>query len=264
MTNSKITIACIVSLLAGVGLGILIKRPEPISEPAPIKIEKTKKAASKDLGNEAVIRGLRNRVKELENKLLSLAEKSSQNEEEKKVEEANTPNNNAFSIANMRKFAEDFKKRDPQGYINMTNRMAQGLARRQEKNLSRLDLLSSFNVSSMTEKQKAVHETYQELLARQTELENILNPQNAEISDEEREKAFGEMRELRREIHTYAEKERKNLLMQTGIELGVAPENTASFIEMIETVYDVTSPGWGHHGRRGRHHGSMPSRQGWR
>jgi ATP phosphoribosyltransferase regulatory subunit HisZ len=53
-------------------------------------------------------------------------------------------------------------------------------------------------------------------------------------------------------------------LMQTGIELGVAPEHSDSFIEMIETVYDVTSPGWGHHGRRGRHHGSMPSRQGWR
>lgn len=265
MTNKKTTVVCIVSLLAGVGLGLFIKRPQPANETVPVKIEKAKKSDPGNLGNEAVIRGLRKRIKELESKLLSSAEKSTEKEKEKKTEV--TPNasfNQGFSIANMRKFAEDFKKRDPQGYINMTNRMAQGMARRQEKNLSRLDLLSSFNVSSMTDKQKEVHETYQELLARQTELENILNPQNTDISDEEREKAFSEMRELRRDIHKYAGEERRNLLMQTGIELGVGTENSASFIEIIETVYDVTSPGWNPHGRRGRHNGSMPLRPGWR
>jgi hypothetical protein len=116
----------------------------------------------------------------------------------------------------------------------------------------------------MSEKQKAIHETYQDLLSRQVELENILNPQNTDLTDEDREKAFKEMRELHRDIHKYAREERKNLLSQTGIDLGVGSENVSTFVEMIETVYDVTSEGWGGRGRGGRHQGSMPFRQGWR
>jgi hypothetical protein len=265
MNNNKVAIACVLSLLAGVGLGFLVNRPAPVKENVPTKIEKKQKAAVKDIGNEAIIRGLRKKIADLETKLQNLNQ-TPQKEEEKKVEEKPNPERRmpGFSIAEMRKFAEEFKKRDPQGYINMTNRMAQGMARRQEKNISRLELLSSFNVASMSEKQKAVHETYQDLLSRQVELENILNPQNTDLTDEDREKAFKEMRELHRDIHKYAREERKNLLSQTGIDLGVGSENVSTFVEMIETVYDVTSEGWGGRGRGGHHQGSMPFRQGWR
>jgi hypothetical protein len=149
----------------------------------------------------------------------------------------------------MRKFAEEFKKRDPEGYANMTNRMAQGMARRQERNMSRLDILSSIDVSKMSAKQKEVHETYQELLARQMELQNILNPQNAEATDDDRQQALEEMGNIHRDLRKYSEEERKILLAQTGEEMGISSKDVPSFIEVIETVYDVTGS---HHRFPGR------------
>ena len=250
--DKKIVVACTISLMAGISLGFLAKMPKTEKETSQlVRAEKKTQNKAKNLGDEATIKGLRAKIKDLENQLKSATAENKPGKEEK-LEFPFPGNGEGFrrpSIANMRKFAEEFKKRDPEGYANMTNRMAQGMARRQERNMSRLDILSSIDVSKMSAKQKEVHETYQELLARQMELQNILNPQNAEATDDDRQQALEEMGNIHRDLRKYSEEERKILLAQTGEEMGISSKDVPSFIEVIETVYDVTG---NHHRFPGR------------
>ena len=68
----------------------------------------------------------------------------------------------------------------------------------------------------------------------------MLNPQNEEITEEQRRELFNEMRELDRLTMELAESERNTLLMQAAKDLGATGQEASDFIETISAIYEAT------------------------
>ena len=150
------------------------------------------------------------------------------------------------SVAEMRARFEEMREKDPERYNQMTNNMAQWRARRQERLQNQFDILASADTRHMTKAQRKVHEDYQNLLARQEELHELMNPNNTDATDEQREAAFKEMREIRHQLHDLQRTERDTLLTQTANALGYKGNDAKEVVNAIKEVYEAT--GGGHHG----------------
>ena len=150
------------------------------------------------------------------------------------------------SAAEMRARFEEMRERDPERYAQITNNMARWQARRQERLQNQFDILASADTTHMTKEQRKVHETYQDLLVRQEELREMMNPNNADVTDEQREAAFGEMRDIGRQLHDLQRTERDTLLTQTANALGYQGDDAKEVVNAIKGVYEAT--GGGHHG----------------
>ena len=70
-------------------------------------------------------------------------------------------------------------------------------------------------------------------------------------TQEERNAAFAELRDLGREIREISAQERNILLDKTFRELGYSGSDSAEIREAVKTIYSATEE-WGGHGRHGR------------
>lgn len=145
----------------------------------------------------------------------------------------------------MRARMEEIRQNDPERYTQMTNRFAQMRTRRLQHTQNRLELLASVDVSRLSKKQRAVHEQYQDLITRQEELRELLNPQNETVTEEQRRTAMEEMRELHHKMHDLSQSERDTLLSHTATSFGLQGDDAGELVETVKAVFLATE----NHGR---------------
>ena len=144
---------------------------------------------------------------------------------------------------------EKMKDEDPERYASMTNRMAQFRNRMIQRTANKLETLASIDTTGWSKSQIATHEKYQDLIARREELMEIIRHDSG-VSQQEREAAFSELRQLGHELRETSQKERNTLLDKTFRELGYNGQDAAEIRETIKTIYSTTEE-WGGPGRHG-------------
>ena len=196
----------------------------------------------------ADVNALRNRIKELEKQLSERNAALQANKEPDKATQTAkvTPPAQAEerrgppTAADMRARMEEIRKNDPQRYAQMTNRFARMNSRNRTRALNQLNILDSVDTSRLSSTEREVHDQYQEAVARREELREMLNPQNEDVSEEQRRELFKEMRELDELTRKLAESERTTLLTQTVRDLGASESEAGEFVETISAIYEAT------------------------
>ncbi len=220
-------------------------------------------------GNEAGLKRLRARIDKLEREKSELMKQLAQQDgapaAEAPVDQPSTNRVEGFrpfgpppSVAEMRARFEEMREKDPERYAQITNNMARWRAHQQERLQNQFDILAGADTKHMTKAQRKVHEDYQNLLARQEELHELLNPNNADVTDAQREAAMKELHDNWRQLHGLQRAERETLLTQTANALGYKGADAKQVVDAIKAVYEATGGG-GHRGppgpgggRRGR------------
>lgn len=255
-------ILAVAALLGGGLLGYYIPRltaktPEPETKEEKVSEKRSARNRSQS-DHENDLNRLRAQIGRLERENNALRRELAQRNEgeEEPVEQPATNRVEGFrpfgpppSAAEMRARFEEMREKDPQHYAQITNNMAQWRARRQERLQNQFDILASADTKHMTKAQRKVHETYQGLLARQEELFEMMNPNNTDVTDEQRDAAMKEMRETGHQLHELQRTERDTLLTQTANALGYKGEDAKEVVNAIKAVYEAT--GGGHHGPGG-------------
>ena len=263
--NFKHTLAvAIPALLCGAVLGYLARPSSPAAAPAAPEAKAQRPAKKvKPQQDDAAVRRLRDRVRELERRL---AEKGSPEQlEEQKVEEQprqeaprRGPGGWPRSAAEMRAHFEEMRRNNPEQYAAMTNGWAQRRARSLERAQGKLDILASVDINRLNPKQREVHEQYQNLIARNEEIQDLMDLRNEGVTDEQRDALWKEMHENRGKMRQLAQTEREVLLNQTARTFGVKGENAKELVDTVKAVYQATDTwgGWGRgpggQGGRGR------------
>ena len=256
-------IIAVAALLVGGAIGYFVpplftRAPEPAAEEDEAKVPEKRPARNWQQSDlEAELKHLRKMNRDKDRQLADMkSQLKQQGEGPTLTEPLNEPSTNRMerfrpfgrppSAAEMRARFEEMRENDPERYAQITNNMARWQAHRQERLQNQFDILASADTTHMTKEQRKVHETYQDLLLRQEELREMMNPNNANISDEQREAAFGEMREIGHQLHDLQRTERDTLLTQTANSLGLRGQQAQEVVSAIKAVYEATSGG--HHG----------------
>ena len=226
------------ALGASASLMVADGKPEPEAVEAGVVKKPERKLRNK--GNDASAAALRARIKDLESRLQNASVTAS-------VAKADQPK--AESPRDRGDWLERIKKESPERYQQMTNRMARFRSEQLDRTVGRLDMLASVDVAGWSEKDRKVHEEYQELLAKREELMEMASPQNANA--EERRAAFAEMRGLFGRLHQLGQAERDILMRKTAGDFGLTGADAKALVESVKAVYDVTSE-FNFGGRRGR------------
>ena len=267
--NTRTILLVAVPALVGALLGhyvpqLFTSAPEPAAEEKKTpekRSARTRTQPSRE--HDADLNRLRARIKELERQL---AEQDAAASEEP-VGGASTNRVEGGRRFGLPTFAEleEMREKDPERYVQTTNRIAQFRAGWQGRLQNQFDILESADTAHMTEKQRKVHEDYISLLARIDELGEQLNPL-ADVTEEQRRAAGQEMRESWRKLHELQRIERDTLLTQTANALGFRGRKAQEVVEGIKQVYEATGGGghWGRGGRGGRGRGPGDGRQGRR
>jgi len=242
MLKNQLFIAA--ALFVGVAIGYIMKPDATATDAAD---DKGYVAAAKvdDDGAQASIKALRARVAELE-KLLAAksAEKpAEQVADAKPVAEAQGERRGPPSMKEMRERMEKMAKENPELHAQITNGMARWRQRRLDRANAKLDFLESVDTSTMTAAQKKSHAEYQNLIARREELEEKM--QNPEMTDEDRQDIFRDMRETDHALHQAARTERETLISQTAQALGLSGEDAASMSATVSDIIRTTETGHG-------------------
>lgn len=207
----------------------------------------------------ADVNALRNRIKELERQLSERNAALQANKEPGKATQTATVTPPAQAeerrgpptAADMRARMEEIRKNDPQRYAQMTNRFARMHSRNRARVMNQLSILGNVDMSRLSNAEREVHDQYQEAVARREELREMLNPQNEDVTEEQRRELFKEMRELDELTRKLAESERNTLLTQTVRDLGASESEANEFVETISAIYEATQVrGPGGFGRR--------------
>lgn len=226
-----------------------------------------RKAKAAAPATEVALERLRLRIAELERQL---AEKDAPSapEGEKAVEAStNRPPEGhrgwPRSAEEMRAHMEEMRKDNPAQFAAMTNGWAQHNIHRLERAQGKLDILASVDVSQLAPRQRALHEEYQNLIARQEELRTMaFDLMNPNVTDAQRDAARKELDEGRHRLRELANAERETLLSHTARSFGVKGNAAKEMIETVKAVYQATES-WGGFGPgRGGHSGRGPGRGG--
>ncbi len=258
--NTKATIAVgVAALLSGAAIGYFCRpATQDAQEGGGAKAAETKAARkTSKSADDAALNRLRRRIQSLERELAaarnaSKAEEAPRQEAENAAEaKSDRPRTRRFrppSPEEMRAELEEIRKNDPQRYAQMTNRHETMKRHRLERAQGRLDILGSVDTSRFSQGQKAVHEQYQDAVVRREELRELMDPANADVTEEQRRSMFEEMRGLDRQIRELAESERDTLLTQTVEDLGVRGDALQDTVEAVKAIYEATQTRDGHGG----------------
>lgn len=212
--------------------------------------EKPTPAVSKHLadhGDEASVRALRKRVKELE-ELLAARDLQSEVAISNAVAAAAKAPPPRF---NPREMMENIRKTDPARYTQMTNRIEQWRLRREARTRSTMEFLSSIDTSQMSKDVRKVHDDLLALIERRAELEAQIHGEGT--TDDERWQLIRELGSTHRELQKLNAAERYNLLGETAKALGFEGEDAKEVVDAVQEVIRATDSGWGGHGGgRGR------------
>lgn len=254
MNFKNTLIVAVPALLCGALLGYIAHPAAPAAEPAQpaAKADRASKKA-KPQQDDAALRRLRNRIQELEQQL---AEQAPAQPGAEKVDaqqpprppEGRGPGGWPRNAADMRAHFEEMRRNNPEQYAAMTNGWAQHRARSLERAQGKLDILASVDINRLNPKQREVHEQYQNLIARNEEIQDLMDLKNTDVTDEQRDALWKEMHENRGKMHELARTERETLLAQTARTFGVKGENAKELVETVKAVYQATE-NWGGWGR---------------
>ena len=251
MNFKQSLIVALPALLCGALLGYLAApAPVPVAEPEAKAERPTRKA--RPTTDVAAVSRLRARVAELEKQLAATkahatAEKPAETEEKQQA-----PQRPEGGPGDFRTRMEEMAKNDPARFAQMRNDHLQRVQ-------GKLDLLASFDTSRMTPRQRETHEKYQEFLAQQTELRDMMRPGGGmeEMSQEERQAAFEQLRSIDEHVHRLANEERDTLLQQAALSTGIRGQAANEAAETFKAIFNATEagmggPGMGRGGRGGR------------
>lgn len=254
MTTAKASLClALPALICGALLGYLVKPSAPAAEPqetAPAASRPSKRASDTEIAN------LRARIRELERKLAD-ATATPVAETEELPQQQEERSQNPFlrngpphmpTAAEMRANMEELREKDPERYAQMTNRFARWQEHRLKRTNDRLDILASVDTSRLSEKELKTHEALQDAIVRREELRQMLNPQNEDVTEEQRKKTFEELRQLDQKMHQLETSERNTLLHKTARSYGLSNANAKEMTEAIKAIYDATGGGGGRHG----------------
>lgn len=262
MNAKNLLVVAVPALICGALLGYLIRPAAPAAAPsAPEARAERPGKKVKHVADDAALERLRARIQELERQL---AAKDAPAEETRAEGEQQPPPpqqagrdrpRGPWNAEQMRAHFEEMRKNDPERYAAMTNGWAQHRARSIERAQGKLDILAAVDVSRLNPKQRAVHEQYQDLIARREEVREMMDIHNPNVTDEQRDAAFKEMREVSDKLHALAQTEREALLSHTARSFGVKGEAAKELVDTVKAVYQATESwgGWG--GPGGRHGG---------
>ncbi len=146
------------------------------------------------------------------------------------------------------------REKDPQRYVQTTNRMAQFRAHRLNRIQTRLDRLAGVDVSSLSPQERQGHEQLQNLLFQREELlDQVRMDADPPPSSEERQQVFAALGELNASIRDLERAERDALIRSTVQSLGVGRDGAEETVRAIRTIYELTGVE-----DFGRHHGPPP------
>lgn len=205
------------------------------------------KEAIADKGDDASVRALRARVRELERQL---AERFPGEEVVMPPEQA-PKGADAQPQESWPERMARLEKEDPARYASITNHMTQWRLRQAERRQARLEYFAGVNTSRMGENAKQIHADLMEALSQQDELERQLH--DPETSNERRQELWGQLRELNETTRQLNNRERGNLIAETAKALGFKGEDVKNITSTLRDIIDATDNGWGgpHGGRRG-------------
>lgn len=222
-------------------------RPEPESGTMRLPRRKTI-----DVKDDAAEKALRARIRNLEERLAGSAGKTGRS-----PDEGEAARGRAHEPFDFRERMEKMKEENPQRYQEITNRIARFRMQRAKQAASKMEFLSSIDVSGMSAGARRTHEELQMAIARREELEAKMH--EADLSDEERMGLFMQMRETDGDLRRLNAAERDNLLLETAKSLGFDGADAKEISSTVKEIIDATSswhhmPGGGRsrHGRGGR------------
>lgn len=244
------------ALLCGALLGYLAApTPAAIEEEPEIKEERSVAKAPRASSDDAALERLRSRIRDLERQLA--ARESASTEELPVNAVTNRVAEQRGGRGDFQSRMEEWRKNNPQQYTEMTNRFARMRQEQLQRVQSRLELLASVDISRLNPKQREVHAKYQELLAQQTELRDAMRPgADNNMTEEQRDQAWQQMRSLDRQVRQLADAERNTLLAHTALQYGIKGAQAKEAVETIKAVYQATESDWG--GPRGGPGGRGP------
>jgi len=233
------------ALIAGVAIGFFVQ-PEPVSSETADEATNKPAALIEDQGENAVITALRARIRALEARLVH----------QDKEDELLVSNAVARLVAEKgpqqrkdpKQWMEELKKKDPARFTQMTNRFAQMMTERKNRQAARAEYLSSVNTSHMSAQARRTHDEYQELLARREALEEKMH--NPDLSNDARRGLMEELREVSHKMRTVGNSERQVLLGEIAYEIGLEGDAASELVETIQDVVEATdsNAGRGPHG----------------
>jgi len=241
MIKNQLFIAA--ALFVGAAIGYVMKPDRMVGAETGKEVVATSKID--DRGDAASLAALRARVAELE-RLLAASEVKvggGQAAETKPVETASDERRGPPSMREMRERMEKMEREEPERYAQMTNRMARWRQRRVERASAKLDFLQSIDTSGMTAEQKKAHEEFQDLITRREELEEKMH--NPEMTDEDRQDIFRDMRETEHAMRHAARTERQTLIDQTTKALGFTGDEAEAVSATIGDIFRTTEMGHG-------------------
>ncbi len=254
----------VVALLGGVAIGYCCASRQPAaSETRPDGAPARERARGRiaAAGDAESVKALRARVRELES-ALAAARSAEEAPAEQKVEE--TPRREGRDGPDwrgMRERMERWRRENPEEFARMEERRKAFMQQRAQRAQSKLEFLASVDTSRMSKKARETHVELQTLIAKREEMETkMFSP---DLSDEDREDLFREMRETDHAIRERNSQARENLLRQTAETLGYTGDAATEIVDTIGEIYEATSSnrgGPGGPGGPGRGPGGMGRR----
>ena len=254
-------IAVVAALLVGVLLGHFVPQltataPEPEAK-AGKATEKRRDRNKQHADHDADLNRLHARIKDLERQLADATGKDAEPEDETPVKPEERPQNPFLrdgpprmpTAAEMRANMEELREKDPAKYAQMTNRFARWQESRLQQTNHRLEILAAVDTSRLNAKERQTHEALQDAIVKREELRQRLNPQNEEVTEEQRKATFEELRKLDETMRGLETRERNTLLTKTARSFGVSAANAREMTETIKAIYEATSGS--HHGPTG-------------
>lgn len=239
------------ALLCGALAGYLVRPATPSAEPEE-KVPSSVKTARRTSGDAETNR-LRARIRELERQLAATADVPAGQKEEASRTDERPPNpflrngqHHMPTAAEMRANLEELREKDPERYVQMTNRFAHWQEHRLQRMANRLDILASVDTSRLSPKERETHEALQAAIARESELRELLNPQNEDVTEEQRKKTFEELHKIEQQMRQLENSERNTLLTKTARSFGLSRDDAKEMAETVKAIFQAT--GGGRHG----------------
>lgn len=249
----KIICAAIPALVVGIAIGYVgskyLKNGTENTQVA-AKSDKKVKVVKQGLEDNADVRALRSRIRELEREL---AKDSSREVEVAVDESANRPNRENRNF-NPREWLERMKTENPEQYAQHTNRIARWRDSRKRQAETKLDFLSSIDTSTMSSSEKSTHTRLQALIEERENLQSGFENSFASgaMSDEDRRAQWEQMRNIDRQISELNLAERQILIKKTAEAIGFSGDDVGEIAGTITKIIEVTENGYGGRNRGGR------------
>ena len=241
----------VIALMAGAAIGFSLRTTPGQEGKGDATDEQTRTHSQiATAENDTSVEALRNRVRELEALLADKAKAEAgggraeaRPSRSSSATDADTSGEERRERFNPREMMERLKSEDPERYTQITNRMARFRQFRTEQALSKLDFLSSIDLSPLGADAQASHARLQSMISKREEIEEKLHSET--ISDEERESVMQEMFATDREMMDLNNVERSNLISEVVRELGFTGDDADDIVATFKDIIEVTSANFG-------------------